>query len=239
MALSRSWGQLFTGTHGTIPTLFDKDYRVFEKKNEEFYFEPDKLSDISFYFSKKTRDCCDHDAPRKFMKPLMSYIESAYVSGIGCDMVFEEDTVDVLCQNKMIAAVSVEAMDHAELLKLKEYVKRGGTLYVSGVFAEKNDTYQHRDLNTALKILGMKSKAAPFHAKTPVTVRYDGKTLELKQALVYNIFVETNGTTFAETKDGFCAGVIESIGKGKIIFFSGETGDNPIQPARLEESKPR
>ena len=84
----------------------------------------------------------------------------------------------------------------------------------------------------------MKSKAAPFHAKTPVTVRYDGKTLELKQALVYNIFVETNGTTFAETKDGFCAGVIESIGKGKIIFFSGETGDNPIQPAAWKNPNP-
>lgn len=237
-ALSRSWGQLFTGTNGTIPILFDKDYRTFEKQNEAFYFEPNKISDISFYFSKKTRDYCDHDAPRKFMKPLMSYIESAYVSGIGCDMVFEEDSADVLCQHKMIAAISVEAMDHAELLKLKEYVERGGTLYISGVFAEKDDCYQRRDLNTTLKILGMKSKASPLQARTPVTVQYGEKHLEFPKASVHNIFVESAGTPFAKTKDGFCAGVIETVGKGKIIIFSGETGENPIQPAAWKNPNP-
>lgn len=230
-ALSRSWGQLFTGTNGSVTALLDKDYRTFEKKNEEFYLAPDKLSDIAFYFSKKTRDYCDHDAPLKFMKPLMSFVESAYLSGIACDMVFEEDDVETLCRHKMIAAVSVEAMDHAELLKLGEYVRRGGTLYVSGIFAEKNDGFQRRELNTALRILGMQSKASPINAKTPVTVTYNGETLEFQNALVHYIFTAAAGTSFARTKDGFCAGVIESVGAGKIIFFPGETGSNPIQPA--------
>lgn len=231
-ALSRSWGQLFTGGTAKNPELYDKDYRVFEKANEDYYIAPDKISDIAFYFSKKTRDYCDHDAPRKFMKPLMSYVESAYVSGIGCDMVFEDDNLDALCRNKVIAAISVEAMEDAELLKLKEYVEQGGILYISGVFAEKDGNFQRRDLNTALKLLGMKSRCVRRMAISEVTVSYEGKTLNLKKADIHNVFNKPEGTPFAvTTRDGDCVGVIEPVGKGKVIIFSGETGDNPIQPA--------
>ncbi len=230
-ALCRSWGQLYTGGSASDPTLYDGTFRAFENKYADCYRKPEKVSDVSFWFSKKTRDYCDHDAPLKYMKPLMSYIESAYISGIGCDMVFEDDSEAELEKHEMIAAISVEQADDAELEKLTEYVKNGGTLLIAGVFAEKDDNYKKRTLNDALEKLGMKSKTVCRMAMSPVNVSYKGKTLMLPKADVHHSFTDIYGEQIAVTPDGACVGVVEDVGRGRIIVFPCETGSNPIQPA--------
>ena len=89
-ALARSWGQLYTGTcEGFDITHFEKPYRDFEKKYIRFYTAPQKLADLSFYFSRSTRDF-PADAGSRYMQPFMADIQAAYVSGLGVDMVFEE-----------------------------------------------------------------------------------------------------------------------------------------------------
>ena len=230
-ALCRSWGQLYTGGDSSNPVLYEGKCRAFEKKYAEYYRAPDKVSDISFWFSKKTRDYCDHDAPRKYMKPLMSCIESAYLSGIGCDMVFEDDTADTLSRSRLIAAVSVEQADDAELARLREYAESGGHLFISGVFAEKDDSYNPRTLNCALGSLGMTSRVAPRMAVSPVTVSFGGNTAVFPKADVHHVFTRVRGEVFAVTPDGACCGVTERVGKGMITVFPCETGENPIQPA--------
>lgn len=231
-ALSRSWGQLFTGANSSLPAPLDGDLRLFEAKHRAFYDAPDKVSDVAFYFSKKTRDLCDENAPRKYMRPLMSYIESAYVSGIGCDMVFEEDTLEELCKRRVIAMVSICALEDQELEKLRAYVEQGGTLFISGVFAQKDDEFKKRSINTALQKLGMQSHIAARKASwEPVSVQYEGKTLHLPKAQVYGVFDRVNGEAFAMARSGVCVGVKEQVGKGQVLMLCGETGENPIQPA--------
>lgn len=231
-ALSRSWGQLFTGTNSALPAPLDGDLRVFEGVHRDFYNLPDKVSDVAFYFSKKTRDLCDADAPRKFMRPLMSYIESAYLSGIGCDMVFEEDPLQELCRHKVIAMVSICALTDEELCRLRAYVEQGGTLFVSGVFGKKDDDFKKRNINTALRMLGMESRVAARKACCEsVTVRYEGKEVLLPQARVYGVFEPCAGESFALSRSGACVGVREKVGKGSVVMLCGETGENPIQPA--------
>ena len=82
-ALSRSWGQLYTGTcEGTDITGYEKPYRDFEKKYIRFYTAPQKLADVSFYLSQNTRDFTAK-AMERSMVPFMAQMQACYVSGLG------------------------------------------------------------------------------------------------------------------------------------------------------------
>lgn len=143
-ALSRSWGQLYSGTcEGLDITPLEIPYRMFEKKNMRFYTAPQKLSDVSFYFSRKTRDYTA-DALNKYMLKMMGGMQAAYVSGLGVDMVMEEDSAEELSRHGAIAASHVAMISDDELRKLSDYVKGGGRLIILGDFAVFNDDGSRR-----------------------------------------------------------------------------------------------
>ncbi len=143
-ALARSWGQLYTGTcEGRDITPFEAPYRRFEKENIRFYTNPKKLSDVSFYFSRKTRDYTA-DAFNRYMSKMLGSMQAAYVSNLGLDMVMEEDGLSELCRHKTIVASYVAMMSDDELKKLSEYVRQGGRLVVLGDFAVYDETGRQR-----------------------------------------------------------------------------------------------
>lgn len=143
-ALARSWGQLYTGTcEGLDITPLEAPYRKFEKDNIRFYTNPQKLADVSFYFSRRTRDYTA-DALDRYMSKMLGCMQAAYVSNIGLDMVMEEDDVSELCRHKTIVAAYAAMISDEELDKLGAYVKKGGRLVILGDFAVFDETGRPR-----------------------------------------------------------------------------------------------
>lgn len=227
-ALCRSWGQLYTGTGGRVVTqTFDKPYRHFEKSNPDLYENPEKLSDLAFYFSETTRDYTHKDAPQKYMKPYMSYLESAYVSNISADMVFRNDPVEVLAEHKIIVVPYIVMISSDEAARLKEYAERGGTIVVLGKFGEKDDDGRIRTLDESLGLLGLKSKA--------VCKEYIGfekvNGIEFDHAFSDVVIEKPEGEVIACGRDGVVLGVREKVEKGYIIYHPADVSYHPIQPA--------
>ena len=231
-ALSRSWGQLFTNGSASLPVEEVGYLRKFEKENAGFYAYPEKISNLAFYFSKKTRDLTDAEATRKYMKPLISALESSYVSGTECDMVFEEDGINKLKKHKTIMAVNVANVYDSEIEKLREYVKDGGTLIVCGPFGIKNGS-KKRTFRDALKLLNIESKCAKRQANSRVIFDAEGKSIVFPKTFVHYIFISVseNAEIIAKTSDGAVSGIAEKYGKGRFVIFPCEIGNAPIQPA--------
>ncbi len=156
-ALSRSWGQMYTGTHeGHDISHLEKPYRDFEKKYLKYYTMPKKHRDVSFYFSLKTRDCIAD--PHEYSYRLMAGLQGAYFSNLGVDMVFETDSADELCKHRLIVAPSVSVLDDEEIAKLGEYVRRGGTLFISGEFAAMRSDISKRSREELVEVFGVEIK---------------------------------------------------------------------------------
>ena len=159
-ALSRSWGQLYTGTfEGFDITEFEKPYREFEKESFRYYANPQKISDISFYLSLKTRDFVSADAFPRYTSKMMAGIQAAYMSNLGVDMVFEEDTPAELAKREAIVASYTVMMSDEELNKLADYVRAGGRLLILGSFAEYDENRNPRSWEDVEKIFGAKIRS--------------------------------------------------------------------------------
>ena len=134
-ALARSWGQLYTGTAaGMDITPMEVPYRSFEKKYLRFYAAPEKVSDLAFYFSRRTRDFTA-SAFKRFMRPMMGSMQAAYVSGFRLDMVTEEDSAESLSRHKVTVLSYVAMISKDELARFAEYARAGGRLIILGDFA--------------------------------------------------------------------------------------------------------
>ncbi|MFU0799825.1 MAG: Glyco-hydro-42M domain-containing protein [Xylanivirga thermophila] len=229
-ALCRSWGQMYTGTGGIGSELYDKPYRDFEKIYGKYLDAPEKKPDISFYFSESTRDYSDKDAPQKFMKPFMSYLESAYVTGLMCDMVFCSDAVETFSASPAIAAVSVAMIGDAEIEKLRSYAENGGRLMLLNSFAMKNDDGTFRSLNEGLEKLGVCSRLVKKQYEGSEQFCFEGKK-HVFTAASSEYILDAYGTVIAQGEDGEVLAVCEAIGKGEVIIHPGDVSDNPIQPA--------
>lgn len=143
-ALSKSWGQLYNGTcEGKDITVIEKPYRDFEHKYMRFFTAPDKMADVSFYFSQKTRDFTAK-AMVSYMHKFMGGMQAAYVSGLGVDMTFETDDVNELLKHKCLVLSHVAMASDEELKRFAEYAKRGGRVVVLGEFAMFKDDGSHR-----------------------------------------------------------------------------------------------
>ena len=153
-ALSRSWGQLYSGTcEGFDITAFEKPYRDFEKKYIQYYTAPEKIADVSFYLSLKTRDFMADAFPR-YTRKSMAGMQAAYASGLCVDMVMEDDSLEELCRHKVIVASHVPMMCDEELKKLSDYVRYGGTLVILGDFAVRRENGSLRDVKETETLLG-------------------------------------------------------------------------------------
>lgn len=154
-ALARSWGQMYTGTFdGMDLTPLEKPYRLFEEAHADFYRDPDKISDLAFYFSQSTRDCTAH-AQEAYMRPFVGALQAAYVSGYSVDMVFEEDTEQELSKHRAIFAPHVAMMSDRQLTRLRQYVLEGGQLIAAGKFAVYDGQGRTRRWNAIERLLGL------------------------------------------------------------------------------------
>ncbi|MBR5187713.1 MAG: hypothetical protein IKW18_04500 [Clostridia bacterium] len=134
-SLARSWGQLYTGTsHGEDITPMELPYRIFEKKYMRFYTAPEKISDITFYFSRRTRDFTERTFKR-FMQHMIGSMQAAYASGFCLDMVMEEDSLEELLRHKTIVLSYAAMLTPSEIERFTAYVKAGGKLIILGDFA--------------------------------------------------------------------------------------------------------
>ncbi len=134
-ALSRSWGQLYTGTsQGIDITPMELLYRNFEKRYMRFYTAPDKISDIAFYFSRRTRDYTAATFKR-FMQHMIGSMQAAYASGFCLDMVMEEDPMEELLRHETIVLSYAAMMAKSEIERFTTFVRAGGKLVILGDFA--------------------------------------------------------------------------------------------------------
>ena len=153
-ALARSWGQLYTGTfEGMDVTALERPYRRFEKKYIRFYTAPKKLSDLAFYLSFKTRDCTEN-ARYRYMERMMGGMQAAYEARLILDMVEENYTVDELSAHRNIAVSYAAMLSDEELMRLSEYVRRGGRLIILGDFAIFDEHGKDRELSRTEELLG-------------------------------------------------------------------------------------
>jgi len=158
-ALARSWGQLYNGTcEGVDITPVEKPYRVFERENMRFYTAPDKIADVSFYFSQKTRDYTE-DAMVRYMHKFMGGMQAAYVSGLSVDMVFETDDVEELLRHKTVVLSHVAMVSDEEISRFAEFARRGGRLIILGEFALFNEDGSARDANAVEAAFGVDFQA--------------------------------------------------------------------------------
>ncbi len=226
-ALCRSWGQLYTGTGGDPAKLYDGPYREFEEKHKPLFRNPSKKSDMAFYFSETTRDYTDKDAPQKYMKPYMGYLEAVYVSGFSCDMVFRSDNVETLSAHRVIVLPYIVMITGEEATRLKKYAENGGTLVVLGPFGEKDGDGSSRPFAERLKLLGFRSELAESE--------YIGKEtaggVVFEHAITQTVIKETSGQIIARGENGEILGVSEQIGKGRVIYHPADISFHPIQPA--------
>lgn len=154
-ALARSWGQIYTGTSiGVDITPLEVPYRQFEKKYLRFYEAPEKVSELAFYFSRRTRDFTASTFKR-FMRHTMGSIQAAYVSGFRLDMVMEEDSVESLLRHKTIVLSYVAMLSETELEKFKAYVHAGGKLIILGDFALYDENGRKRTEEEIKNLFGI------------------------------------------------------------------------------------
>lgn len=166
-ALARSWGQMYNGTtEGCDVAALEKPYRNFEKRHLRLYTAPKKLSDVSFYFSKKTRDYTE-DALNRYMRKFMGGIQAAYVSGLGVDMVFETDDAEELLRHGTVVLSYVAMAEDSELARFREFAQRGGRLIILGNFAEYKEDGSKRtkeELKAALGVPLVENQAVKLGA---------------------------------------------------------------------------
>ena len=229
-ALCRSWGQMYTGTGGIGSQLHDKPYRDFEKLYSRYLDAPQKKPDISFFFSETTRDYSDKDAPQKHMKPFMSFLESAYVTGLTCDMVFRDDSVEALSASPSIAVVYVTMISDGEIDRLRSYAENGGRLMIFGDFALKTENGKPRALNEGLERLGIKSRLVKQQYKGKEEFLFEDKEGCFNHAQSEYV-IDRGGIAAAKGEKGEVLCVCELLGKGIIILHPGYVSENPIQPA--------
>jgi len=137
-SLARSWGQMYNGSYeGKDVTDLEKPFRDFENAHIRFYTAPDKIADVSYWFSHKTRDFV-YDSGR-FLYKTNGGIQSAHVSGLGVDMVFETDTLEELCRHETIVVSAAAMISDDEITRLVEYARRGGRLIILHEFALRKD----------------------------------------------------------------------------------------------------
>lgn len=228
-ALSRSWGGLYTGTPGKN-IFYDKPYREFEMEHANLYREPKKVSDLAFYFSKETRDYSSPNAPKEYMKPFMSYMEAAQVSGLLSDMVFAEDPVEEYKKHAVLILPYIVMVSDDELSKLRQYVESGGKLIIIGEFATKKPDISKRDQNDAAKALGLSAvlDKKPYAGRSDL--KYGGRELTFNKTVSKAQIVKGSAEPILFGEGGQVLGVSEKIGMGEVVWIPCDIGENAFQP---------
>lgn len=136
-ALAKAWGQLYTRSKPCIEgePLGEAELRAFEKRNLRAFSHPKKMADLAFLLSVSTRDYTARG--KENAGRMLAWMESAYLSGLACDMVFEWDPTETMKQFRTIMAVGCEMLGDETLANLLNFVRAGGTLLIAGDFASR------------------------------------------------------------------------------------------------------
>lgn len=217
-ALARAWGQLYTGTcEGVNITHIERKYREFEREHAEFYHDPVKLRDVSFYFSKQTRDYTQ-DAARLYQRPFMAALQAACLSGLGTDMVFEEDDAALWREHPCIVCSHAAMLSDAEILRFADYVRAGGKLIILGDFAVYDERGNSRDCTKISALLGVSAQMEPADYTGVCTIFYHGREITLSCIAAKGKF----GNRYYHA---------EQIGEGEVFWAPFDMGCDEYQPS--------
>ena len=225
-ALARSWGQLYTGTcEGFDISGIEAKYRAFEKEHIGYLADPKKCADVAFYFSMSTRDYTDK-ALERYMLPFIGGMQAAYVSGLGVDMVFEEDSLEELKGHGCIVASHVAMMADEELARLRAYVQDGGKLVILGEFAAFEPDGSVRSSAKAAELLGLAARpvAGEYRGRARVSA---GSASELPAVRALMRF--DRGEAACTADDGSVIGIREKLGAGEVYWFALDMAESEFQ----------
>ncbi|MEG2856987.1 MAG: hypothetical protein RR994_00010, partial [Clostridia bacterium] len=218
-ANARAWGQLYSGSpEGINITDLERKVRKFEQEHTRFYEAPKKLRDVSFYFSRKTRDFTK-DAIEKYMLPFMSELQASCASLLSTDMVFEDDSLEELGHHACIVVSHVAQATDEEIVRLKEYAKAGGKLVISGIFAELDENNAPREITRVTELLGLPFKFKSANISGDAEVSLYGKTIGLQNVSADKIFDDGSLIKTA------------SVGAGEIVWAPFDMGSIQYQPS--------
>ena len=134
-ALSESWGQLpFLCPEGTNLLEEDRKFNNFETAHADLYRQGEKISDVAFLMSRETLDHTSDSYPNT-SNPLRSLMQGAYFSGIGFDMVSEDEDIEAFCRHKIIFCCGIRRVLPELLAKLNTFADRGGKIVIVRDFA--------------------------------------------------------------------------------------------------------
>ena len=228
-ALSRTWGQLYTGTcEGMDITGIEKKYRDFESDNILAYSNPKKLEDVAFYYSTKTRDFTapQYEMAEKYSLNCLGAMQACLFGKFITNMAFEDDSLERLCSHKVLLSAFSGMMSDAELSNFKAYMEKGGKFIAYGDFANVDDTNADRCINDVLKALGVSATAEKFEAVSSMKLNYNGKTADIPGMQAQYAF---DGAEAIATIDGKTVGIRASVGAGEFIWIAAKTAQSEFQ----------
>ena len=211
------WGQAVFGAGGV---KWSSPLIRYEDNHWGSLFAVRKNSDFAVYFSTDTRDFTQN-AETLYQRPLVAWMQSAYLSGLNMDMVFQGDPVEVLLKHKVILATHVAMISKEQLEKLRQYVYQGGTLVAVGDFGEFDGNGKKRNAYIAFDLIIQKNSITPKRQN----LSYNGQTMTGSYVNV-RIAPGSEGTPIIMDNDGNVVAISKTYGKGKfIVMASSIVGD--------------
>ena len=204
------WGQSFLG--GGVGDR-NRPFIQYETKHWNSLFAVRKNSDLAVYFSTDTRDFTQSSETR-YQRPLVSWMQATYLSGLNMDMVFKDDPVEVLSKHRAILASHIAMISNGQLERLRQYVNQGGTLIAVSDFGVFDETGSERnafsafDVNIQTRTLTPKRTNLSFNGKT-ITDAYVNSCIS----------GVIDGTPLLRDNDGNVIAISKTYGKGKIIVI--------------------
>ena len=129
-ALSESWGQLpFLCPEGANLLEEDSRFNKFETEHADLYRQGEKISDAAFLMSRENLDYTADSYPNT-SNPLRALMQGAYFSGIGFDMVSEDEELEAFCKHKIIFCCGIRRVLPELLEKLNIFADRGGKIVI-------------------------------------------------------------------------------------------------------------
>lgn len=230
-ALAHTWGQMYSGTvHDEDITEVERPYREFETAHCAFLGESTKNADIAIYQSVLTRDC----RPAGSSFPMKSILTASNFSGLLTDMVFEEDTVEILSEYPVIVLNCASMLSGENISRLRKYAEGGGRLIIIGNSGEYDENAAKRDVNEIREMFGMKTPVVPCEDVKEGVFTYGGSSVRFDDMTCNYSFDAKNGVLEG---GGKVLGVSEAVGKGEVIWLLPRLDNAPIDRACVIEYK--
>ena len=203
------WGQAYLGSGTEETAERTRPLREYENAHWDSLFAVKKNSDFAVYFSTDTRDYAK-DSDALYQRPLIAWMQAAYLSVLNMDMVFQYDSAETLSRHKYILASHIAMLTDEQLENLIKYVKNGGKLITAGPFGIFDGAGKPRD---AYKAFGLDIKIEEIKPLRKDVI-INGNTI--KNASIES-YVSSGGEAFLTGGDGKVLAVKHVCGAGELI----------------------